>query len=198
MADPYLTPDELREVPDLKNDSGNTTDAALADYVAEFEDLAERYLGVAYRRRTVTETRPQPRGCTLLLGRVEVYAVTAAVIDGTALSSDERTAIVIDPGVGSLERSYWGRSNVITYTHGYEAPTAALKRACRLWVRREALADRTPRGDNLVTQFVEDAAGGTFVGREATANWDAGRPTGWLDVDRILNQLPNRRIPGIA
>ena len=34
--------------------------------------------------------------------------------------------------------------------------------------------------------------------RYSTPDWSAGRPTGWLEVDRLLNSLPDYRTPGIA
>lgn len=36
------------------------------------------------------------------------------------------------------------------------------------------------------------------VTRYSTPDWRAGRPTGYLEVDRLLNSMPDYRIPGIA
>ncbi len=46
-----------------------------------------------------------------------------------------------------------------------------------------------------------DVIAQTFDGgltRYSTPDWGAGRPTGYLEVDRLLNSLPDYRLPGIA
>lgn len=46
-----------------------------------------------------------------------------------------------------------------------------------------------------------DVIAQTFDGgmtRYSTPDWGAGRPTGYLEVDRLLNSLPDYRVPGIG
>lgn len=60
--------------------------------------------------------------------------------------------------------------------------------ACRQYVRSCALAGRSGVPRDVISQNVE----GT-VNRFSTPDKNAGRPTGYLDVDRLLNSLPDFR-----
>ena len=68
------------------------------------------------------------------------------------------------------------------------ARPAAVLRACRLYVRSCALSDQSSIPRDVLGQSFE----GTYT-RYSTPDWDAGRPTGYLDVDRLLNTLDDYR-----
>ena len=64
-----------------------------------------------------------------------------------------------------------------------------LARACREYVRASAVATRSNVARDVISQSVEG-----LTTRFSTPDKAAGRPTGYLDVDRLLNSLPDRRI----
>ena len=74
------------------------------------------------------------------------------------------------------------------------APPALLLRACREYVRACAIVDRGSVGREVIAQA--DGAGGTT--RFSTPDWDDGRPTGWSEVDRLLNTLEDHRCPSVG
>lgn len=139
-ATPYLTASDLRAVKPLDNES-RFPDADLEELVAEFEEIVEQAKGVAFTPRTTTYTTDGVNGCRLELPHRMVTAISAVTVDGTALSSDERAAIVIRSNAGTLERSagWWGDVIVVAYTHGMSEPPAAVLRACKEYVRTRAL-----------------------------------------------------------
>ncbi len=195
-ATPYLSADDLRaSVPDLSSDA-LYTDAQLEALVAEFESLVERYRGVAYTPREAEDTLIAEAIGVLFLRWPYVGTVTAVTVDGTVATEDDIAGLRVWPE-GRVDQGWWaaGAQITITYTHGMEAPPPGVLRACRLFVRREAEAERHPNPGNAYATTNTEL--GIFT-RESTANWAEGRPTGWLDVDRALNQLPDHRVPGIA
>lgn len=193
---PYLTPAQVRERAPILNDEARYPDVRLAELVAEFEELAERYRGVAFTPRTATETvwigaDWNQHGSFVLVDRTPIRSVTGFTLDGTAVTpmveTDFRTGMIrfgAHVGPGSLG---------VTYDHGLDVPPPGILRACTIYVRSAALSDQsgTPR----------DVIGQTFDGgytRFSTPDWNLGRPTGWLEVDRILNSQEDHRIPGVA
>lgn len=184
----YMTADDLRDrVPAL--DDPDITDTMLEDLVEEFEDIAERYLGVAYESRSETETFDLDQDTLVVLKWVKVTAVGTITIDGDAVDSDDYTftdgyAITFtSPRTGVLS---------VTYTHGEATPTKPLLRAGREYVKACALSDRSRVPRDVISQ-----SGEGFTTRYSTPDWDRGRPTGYIEVDRLLNSLPMYRLPGI-
>jgi len=178
---PILTPTDLRELPLLDD----VSDAVLEDGVAEFEDLAFRYIDRALVPTTATVTVSGVRSNVIDLPFHEVTAISAVSIDGTALSSQARTALVIDVARGAVTRDCWWLGDQITFTitHGYTTCPAGLVRAGREYVRAVALEAVGNQPRNTISYT--DASG--FSYRESTPDWDAGRPTGIMSVDRVLN-----------
>lgn len=200
--DPYLDVAALRAQRDELTET-NYSDELLAGLVTEFESTVERYRGVAYRERTRT-IRPRlehVRGVVAMrLRDIEVTAITAITSAGAPVADPAAAGIVPDrlgdlvvyvPLVTSPRPS-------VTYVHGHEEPTPGLTRACELYVWREALAWRNPAdGDSYVTA-TQDVAGTQFVQRKLTADPNAGRPTGWIDVDKLINAERDRRPMGLG
>jgi len=66
----------------------------------------------------------------------------------------------------------------------------ALARACREYVRASALANQSGVSRDVISQSVEGVST-----RFSTPDVDAGRPTGYVDVDRLLSSLTDYRVP---
>jgi hypothetical protein len=190
MAVPYMTPDQIRAVVGALADVGKYPDTVLADLVAEFEEIAEEYRGVAFTPRTAVETQTVGLGtASIVLNRPFVRSITSVVVDGVTI--DALTYRSAQPGL--LESSagfvaggaYLTSTAVVTYEHGMEAPPQRLLRCCREYVRICAVADRS----NVPRDIIATSADGMST-RFSTPDARAGRPTGYLEVDRLLNRLP--------
>jgi hypothetical protein len=190
-----MTADELRNVR-LLEDAERFHDDLLDDLVSEFESLAERYRGVAYEPRTATATIQVNRSTEVVqLPNVKVSAVSAASVDGTALTVDQLADLVTWEVEGRVEwTTGWSGRVVVTYTHGFTEPPPAVLRACREFVRSKALQHTGNQPRNAISYTDESG----FSYRESTADWNAGRPTGLMVVDDALNSLDDYRTPGIG
>lgn len=188
----YLTPAEVRQSHrDLLDDS-RFPDAELSALVEEFEHLAERYRGVAYEPRSSVEVHPTAGDCTLILRHVKVRGEPTFEVDGSPVVVPH---LSIDHDAGIVSGSFRHHSVAITYEHGFDAPPPAAVRACGLYVWREAMSAANPNTSN---SYMTSNADLGIVERASTADWSAGRPTGWLDVDRALNGLDDYRTGGYA
>lgn len=185
----YLTPTEVRAANGSRlNDPSTYPDDVLAGHVEAFEALAERYRGVAYTRRTRTEL-VAPSGGPLVLAWPMVHEVLEITDGGT----DVDCGYTLDAEAGVLYGQFPRCHLTVVYEHGFETTPAAVRRACALYVWHEATADATPDQGNMLSIATD-----VGVERRATPDWAAGRPTGWMDVDRILNALDDYRTPGLA
>jgi hypothetical protein len=188
----YMSADELRaRVPALADPS--IEDEWLEEYVAEFEEIAERYIGLAYEERTETEVFDLNRTGAVLLKWGAVSSIDAIDIDGYDV---ETTAYTYTDGYSI--RFIGLRTGLLTveYTHGLSEPPVALLRACREFVRASALSERSrvPRD-----AYASDVEGITY--RLSTPDWDNGRPTGFIPVDEVLDRILKTdgfRTPGVA
>jgi hypothetical protein len=207
MATPYLAPATIRAAVPALADPSKYPDATLAALVAEFEWLAEDYRGVAFTPRTEVETQTICPGATIIiLNYPRVRSITSLVVDGVTVSATTyRVAEAgwIESTTGlSIGGGYSTAQAVITYSHGYDVPTstgppgspgAPLLRACREYVRICAIADRS----SVPREIIASSADG-MTSRYSTPNKEQGRPTGYLEIDRLLNQLPDYRQPVFA
>lgn len=185
----YLTAAQLRASVSALADEAKFPDATLDSLVAEFEGIAERYRGVAFEPRTVDdEEHFIARDATRLrLGHVFIRSIASLTISGSAVSSN---GYFLDKVAGVVVMPFVQNTTVVpVYDHGLDEPTDGLLRGCREYVRSCALSDRSGVHRDVITQA--DGSGGYT--RFSTPDWDAGRPTGWLEVDRILNSLPDYR-----
>lgn len=188
----YCTHEDVKEAFPVLDGNEAITDDVLEALIAEFEQLAENYRGVAYEPRDAEVTVRGSGQDDLLLPNVLVSDVTAA-IDGTDIAVDTFTVWGAE---GTLYRAGgWdcGQPVALTYTHGHESPPPAILRACMEWVRAKALEQATNAPRNTIGY--SDDAGWSY--RESTADWNAGRPTGLLTVDAALNSMPDHRIMGV-
>ena len=171
-------------------------DAAVTAQIAAFKEIAEPYRGVPFETTTATAVKvPGQHHCKLLAPHVKLISLTAASLDGTALTSDELADVTVWGEYGILERTVgWSATQVsLTYTHGYATTPAAVLDACTEYVLCVLRARQSGVSRNTLSEATD--AGTT---RYSTPDWNAGRPTGWLEVDRLLNSLPDYRTPGMA
>lgn len=182
----YLSAADLRSVKPL-DDTTRFPSALLDDFVSEFEEIVEQHLGAAQTPRTATYTANGVRGTRFELPHVQVTAVSAVTLDGTALSSGQRGTIVIDKAAGSLHYpgGWWADTVVVSYTHGLTAVPAPVLRACKEYVRAKALKStgNQPR----------EAAGPAGVDG-STYPAAATTPTGVREADRLIGSVRDYRI----
>lgn len=191
----YLTASQVRSrVPALTN-STTYPDSELENLVAEFTEIAERYRNVAFETRTVTgEVITYPNASTQLT-HFPIQSITSASVDGTALTAAELAALTIDKPAGLVTGGPWVGSKqlTITYTHGIATPPETLLRACAEYVRSVAFSARSGQSRDVIAQSMD----GSYT-RYSTPDWSRGRPTGYLEVDRLLNSLTSYLTPGVA
>ncbi len=188
----YLTASQVRDR--QRQRVGNVSafsDAVIDEAVAAFEALIERYRGVAYTPRTVTEFHADgTHGAVLVLSWPFVRGVPTITRDGVAVTD----GFTLDAAAGIIY-GFARRGHLsVTYSHGLTAPPAEVLRLCALYAALEVKAADAATVDNAFAVISPD--GGTE--RRSTADWDAGRPTGWLSVDRGLNALVDYRSTGLA
>lgn len=185
----YLTPAQIRERhPSLT--APKYPDSLLTDLEEEFRTKLERFRGVAYSSTSSVEFHEIAQGAReVLTGRRLVTSVTSLVIDGTAYTGGFKASGQRIGLLKALEPLPAGEG-VLTIVHGFASTPAAVKRACGLYVWREASAAANPNtGNSYLTTNAELG----IVERSSTADWEGDRPTGWLDVDRIVTGLEDFR-----
>lgn len=193
----YQSAAALRGAVSVLADTTKFPDVVLTDLVSEFEKIAEDYRGAAFETRTVTGeehlvTRPRR---TLGLGNVFVRTVTSLTVDGTSMTGGGADYYIDKaPGIIRFVAGLTGTNQtvLVSYTHSISTTATAypqLIRACREYVRSCALSDRSGVPRDVIAQSLD----GGYT-RYSTPDKDAGRPTGWLEVDRLLNSIPDYRI----
>lgn len=174
--DPYFTAAEARALSPALGKAGAAADPAIALFIAEFEPIAENRLGVAYRVRTATYTG-RVAGGVIELPHREIVAVTSITLEGGGTT----TATRVDKRNGTIEVGVCGVVTVV-YTHGLAAPTAGVKGACLDYVARRYTSNLSAQSRDVIAQGGEGA-----VTRYATPNKAAGRDTGFLQTDALLD-----------
>lgn len=109
----------------------------------------------------------------------------AAPVSGTGIPADT-TIVSVTASTAVLSAAATASGTGVTFTIN-EAPKA-VQRACAEYVRASVLADRSGVPRDVIGQSFE----GTYT-RYSTPDKAAGRPTGYLDIDRLLNMLEDRR-----
>lgn len=193
---PYLTPAQVRR---RRSDlvESEFPNELLTDLVAEFETDIERARGCAFTTRTETETRHLPAGCrSVKLAHPLVQAISSITVDGTPI--DHTVAEIVGPYRNRLICPGLAGEVVITYTHGFTTTPPKVRRACALWVWHEAQSDANPTPGNSYMTARIDQGGATVVNRTSTPDWAANRFTGYIDVDKLINQLFDYRPIGLG
>lgn len=188
---PYLTVAELRAAHPILASTDKYPSLLLEGLVAEFERKLERFRGVAYTTRTRTDRVPVVYGARrIVLSWPLVQAVAGiTVVRQNGESAAYTDGFTLDGELGAIttHRALMPFTNeavaVVTYTHGFAVTPPEVRRACGLYVWREASAAQNPNSRN---SYLATNAELGVVERESTADWAGNRPTGWLDVDRII------------
>lgn len=174
----------------------------------EFEDLAERYIGWGYTRRGAvvndtafywTDGRPVLRVDRKPIR--DVYRLGWITEDGDVVevSTPDLPDLTPTRAATGLEvgRVWDGtpiRQAYAWIAYGDDTAPVGLVRAAREYVRAVALRDQSGVPRDVLSMSFGD---GTST-RYATPDWAARRPTGYMEVDRLLNALPRHYVPGIA
>lgn len=188
----YLTPTQVRDrIPALSNKT-TYTDTELTNLVSEFEDIAERYLQTAFVTRTATAEQHVRPNKWVQLAKVPVISVSAFTVDGVAGTLSE---LITEKATGLIYGPAWYGANVVTvtYTYGLATTPEPMLRACAEYCRAVAFADRSGQSRDVIAQSFDGS-----MTRYSTPDWNRGRPTGFLEVDRLLNSLSEYVAPGIA
>lgn len=187
----YITPDEARTLQRERIGSASVyPDELLAPLIVTFAEKLERYTGRAWQprqSRLVIDGRRR-RSTTVRLDWPDVSALDEVTINGetfTGYSWTEGSSLVDDLPAGDLS---------LLYTHGPAEVAASTKALCALYVAYEAQAATETTQAN--SYMIVNADGTTE--RRSTPDDSAGRPTGWMAVDRQINMLPVRRRAGIG
>lgn len=198
----YATIADCRAVPKLAN-RAEFPAYRLTQAITEFEDVADRYRGVAFVRRVSVDRyrltwskdyvpfdRAEVRAIRRLEGPQGVLTPAGVLWDGAGyLTVNAALAGVPYPTVIGSD---WDLKAVWEHGLDYGVPET-LRRACVEYVRSVVL----PEQSGLTRDVIATSSDG-FVTRYSTPSWGDGRPTGWIEVDRLLNQLPDYRTPAIA
>lgn len=186
----YVTVGEMYAYNDV--DSSKYPPERIAELRAEFEDIAERWTGQAWVPRFARETlygsllsRMAPRA---LVSVVDYYST---VVDSTGWLLQPSGQV--SSGFGTYTLNAGTAPYTVGYTHGGDRPPADLIAACKTYIRAKLLEDGNRIGKDTLS--FADPSGGTT--RYSTPDWNAGRPTGLLDVDRVLCSL-GAPLPGVA
>jgi len=186
----YVTLGEMYAYNDV--DSSKYPPSRISELRAEFEDIAERWTGQAWVPRFAKETlygsllsRMAPRS---LVSVVDSYS-TVVDFSGWLLEPSGR----VNSWYGSYSLNAGTAPYTVAYRHGADLPPADLVGACKTYIRAKLLEDGNRIGKDTLS--FADPSGGTT--RYSTPDWNAGRPTGLLDVDRVLCSL-GAPLPGVA
>lgn len=142
----YFTIAECRAT-DAAFDETTYLDSTIAIVRDQVETAIETAWHVAFVPRSVTAEKVSGTGTKkLFLGNFAVRAVSAVTVDGTALTAGELAELVVHDNVLYRE-SGWptGYYNIaVTYTHGYDAPPAPVKRAALILAKEWLVPSQIP------------------------------------------------------
>jgi hypothetical protein len=188
----WLTADDLRAFDDGLVDAARYSDTQLTNVITDVEAEIERIIGTAYNARTATNEWHLGNGEEWLrLDNRWPTTITAASIDGTALTAGQLSDLTIDRSAGMVRNpAGWTEDDaiLISYTYGKTAPPSDLLRAAKILCRARLGQTRNPIMDRA-ERYISDG-GNTFV-----LSMPSATRTGVPDVDAVLARY---LIPGIA
>jgi len=190
----YLTAAQIRDqAPDIAN-TDLYPDAVLTRFESVFEGIAERARGVAFITRTASETVTLDNESILHTQWPEIQSVSSVSITlfGSTVSLPLTQIQVQSTGDIDLCATFSGMASV-TYVHGLTTTPDPILDACAEYVRSRAIAWKAGNIRDVIAQAFD---GGTT--RYSTPDWDAGRFTGLLDVDALINSVRDYRRQGIG
>lgn len=170
----------------------NVAFAVLRAARTQIEETIERARGTAFVPRWTQELHTVPASGTIQLSWPHLRTITGCTIDGF----DWDTAgLAVDEATGTITGLPAGSTAVFGYEHGYSQPPPILEEACRRWVRDTAFDQSSDHSRNLLS-YTDPATGAVM--RFGTADWAQGRFTGRQEIDDLINQVPDERVPVVA
>lgn len=180
---------EIRAEPNL-SDATKYPTALLLAVRDEFAELAETYCGIGFVRRYQRDRLDGDGTTKLILSRLYPRSLISVTVNGTSETTTEfdlhdRGSITWrNDSFPRPDNTNGARNCAIAYEHAYtDTAPPDLRREALRWIRRELLL-RTAETPN-------DRLSETFDGltvRYSTADFGAGRPTGMVSVDAVLNR----------
>jgi hypothetical protein len=177
---------------------GKTTDLAnattypdqmIADARARVTDLFRRYCGVSFiPRYDHWQFDGRFQEALYIPNAKRVSKLLSVTINGVALSAPDLALCVLQPsGILYRSASYygfwssWQRNSIdVEYEHGWQQPPPQISRAALVTVWAELTTSQL--ADRFMSMQNEFG-----ITRQSTPDWGAGRPTGILSVDSVLN-----------
>lgn len=204
----YASLPALRAMPGLESTADFPTSKLIAAR-DEFADIAEDYRGVSYVPRyyfyAIKESYAFPYGFgrpgRVFLRHVRIRNIRSLSLAGVSVTDFSTIAWTL---AGALDWSYSTiavpvsitgvpRDIIVGYEHGYDTPPDAVRRACRQYVRSTLLGDTSGVPRDVVYQSMDG-----MTTRYSSPDKSAGRPTGYIEVDRLLNSVVDERAPAVA
>lgn len=192
----YATIVELRAMPGMSSPDQYPT-ARLALARDEYADIVESYRGVSFVPRLAVETFRGVGQTSHLLSMLPVRTIRSVTVDAVAIDP-------VDYAVGSYGL-LWSDTVAFTYTqgsgenvtvayeHGEDGPPEVLRHGCREYVRAVCKRETSGVDRDIIRQSVEGMSM-----QYSTPDFARGRPTGYLEVDRLINSVADGRMPVIA
>lgn len=184
----YLTDQELTSLRDIAGQAHKFTFDDLREKLTEFEDIAEEYCGVAFVRRYARDLLDGSGVSRVYVSRRPARSLLSVHVAGSSYSTSLFTLYthgVLDYLTGSFTSPTVSGLNIaVGYEHGLDRPPPKIVHAAKQWIRSTLFADRSGVGRDVLSITDTQTGGST---RYSTPDWDAGRPTGFLEVDRDLN-----------
>lgn len=167
-------------------DAVTATSTALTSASAAFtsDDVGKTVIGDGFAIGTTIASRSSATAVVLSTATTATATGVVATI-GTAVTLDTDD---VEWERGRLQLCYRGRFTV-AYRHGLTSTPSVLLDACTEYVL--AVCNSRASGVSRNTLSIATDAGTT---RYSTPDWNAGRPTGFLDVDRLLDSLRDYRL----
>lgn len=179
----YVRLADLWQLKDLRPEKYSAE--LLTELRDEFEDVAERWTERAWVPRYASAlVEPAASLDGILLPHTHPRTIVSAT---TVAGEDLDIASWRPEDDGLIRGARIPTTTRVRFTHGADRPPPSLVTACKDYVRAKAL-ERV--GGNRIGRDVlsaTDNTGGSI--RYSTPDWNAGRPTGYLDVDRALVAL---------
>lgn len=179
----YASLAEIRAMEGVNHPTKHST-ARILELRDEFEELAERFTGKAWVPRFAQETLRDaelthtfPRS---LLSVVDADSVAITFTDWLLTEDGD-----ITDHYGHPIRVYGTWPFTVKYLHGADLPPVGLVDACKSFVRSKLLAD----GNRVARDTLRQTDPAGITEQFSTPDWNAGRPTGLLDVDRALRSF---------
>jgi hypothetical protein len=187
VADHYASLVELR---DSVSNKPSTTTRRLEALRDEFAARVAEYRGESWTSEYEVLTITVPEGGYRVCGTitlpwcVDVALVSVTDPDAADVTSDWTVTTTgrLSPPTAVLAEG----THTIAYTHGVDEPYV-LNRACVDWVKSSVMRGDAGTARDIIWQGMD----GTV--RYSTPDPMAGRPTGLMDVDAVLNALPDHR-----